>query len=93
MSIYAHIPIYNTFGEIVLLREPKHNVVVQMIGDQKKRHTGECLDCGGPLELVELDIKKGRRVLQCQRCGLLHFYKKAIFGGWKFFRATKNLSK
>ena len=63
-------------------------MVFQMM-EQKKKHTGKCVDCGGPLELVELNIQKGTRILRCQKCGLLHNYKKDIFGGWKLLKANK----
>jgi DNA-directed RNA polymerase subunit RPC12/RpoP len=55
----------------------------------KKKHTGRCIDCGGTLELVELDVRKSTRNLRCQRCGLVHNYKKDIWGGWKLLKATK----
>jgi len=57
--------------------------------EEKRRHTGKCADCKGVLELLELDVRKGTRILVCQRCGLLHHYKKNIFGNWKFLKATK----
>lgn len=60
-----------------------------MIEEKKRKHTGKCVDCGGALDLVELDAQKGTRILRCQKCGLLHHYKKDIFGGWKLLKATK----
>lgn len=54
-----------------------------------KRYGGKCIDCGSPLELFELDLAKGRRVMQCTRCGLYHFYKKDFFGKWKLVKAGK----
>ena len=48
-----------------------------MMKEQKKKHTGKCADCGGPLELVELDVRKNTRILRCQKCGLLHHYMHA----------------
>jgi DNA-directed RNA polymerase subunit RPC12/RpoP len=58
--------------------------------EKAKKHTGKCFDCGGPLELVELDIQKGTKVMRCQECGLLHFYRKDFFGAWKLLKVTKN---
>jgi DNA-directed RNA polymerase subunit RPC12/RpoP len=60
-----------------------------MVEEHKKKHTGKCVDCGGPLELVELDIRKNTRGMRCQKCGLVHNYKKDVFGGWKLLKATK----
>jgi len=56
-------------------------------GEKKKKH-GKCVDCGGPTELYEWDVKKGIRILRCQRCGFLHYYKKDILG-WKLIRASR----
>jgi len=57
--------------------------------EKKRKHTGKCVDCSGVLELFELDVKNGTRILACKNCGLLHHYKKNIFGNWKFLKATK----
>ena len=57
--------------------------------EQKKKHTGKCIDCDGILELFELDVQKGTRVLRCQTCDLDHHYNKNIVGKWKFIKATK----
>jgi len=60
-----------------------------MIEEQKRKHTGKCVDCGNLTELFELDVRKGTRILKCQKCGLLHLYKKDFFGGWRFLKATR----
>ncbi len=57
--------------------------------EEPRKHTGKCVDCGSPLELYELDFKKQRKVLKCQRCGLFHLYKKDFFGKWKLVKAAK----
>jgi DNA-directed RNA polymerase subunit RPC12/RpoP len=57
--------------------------------EERRKHTGRCIDCGEDLELYMLDLKKGRRVLQCNRCGLYHFYKKDMLGKWKVVKASK----
>jgi uncharacterized Zn finger protein len=54
----------------------------------KKRQKGKCVDCSGPLELYELNVRKGTKVLRCQKCGLFHHYKKNILG-WNLIRAAK----
>jgi len=59
---------------------------------EEKRHTGTCFDCGGPLELVELDIQKNTKTMQCQNCGLFHFYKKDFLGKHRLLKVSKNLN-
>lgn len=54
-----------------------------------KSHVGKCIDCGAVTELFELDIKHGKKILQCPKCGLYHFYKKDWFGRWKLVKAGK----
>ncbi|OGD46846.1 hypothetical protein A3K79_03700 [Candidatus Bathyarchaeota archaeon RBG_13_46_16b] len=63
-----------------------------MSDEPMKKHTGKCYDCGGLLELVEFDVKKGTRIMKCQECGLYHFHRKELFGGWKLLKVTKKLS-
>ena len=57
--------------------------------EHKRKYTGKCVDCSSILELFELDVRKGTRIMICQNCGLLHHYKKNIVGKWKFLKATK----
>jgi hypothetical protein len=57
--------------------------------EEQRKHRGTCIDCGNVLELYMLDLKKGRRILQCTRCGLYHFYTKDLFGKWKLAKAAK----
>jgi hypothetical protein len=64
-------------------------VGLSMIGEGPKKHTGECYDCGGMLELVEFDVKKGTRIMKCVECGLYHFHKRELFGGWKLLKVSK----
>ena len=64
-----------------------------MTDEIERRHTGECYDCGGLLELAELDIEKGTRIMKCQNCGLLHYYKKDLLGRWKLLRVSKYMNK
>ena len=60
-----------------------------MFDEPMKKHTGKCYDCEGQLELVEFDVKKGTRIMKCQVCGLYHFHKKDLFGGWKLLKVSK----
>ena len=59
----------------------------------QKRYTGKCFDCGGLLELVELDIQGVSKIMQCQDCGLFHLYKKDFLGRYKLVKITKKLDK
>jgi hypothetical protein len=59
------------------------------MSERMKKHTGKCFDCGGTTELVEFDAKKGRRIMMCQQCGLYHFEKQELLGGWKLLKASK----
>jgi hypothetical protein len=55
----------------------------------QKRKTNKCTNCNYPLELYEIDFKKSRKMLKCQRCGLYHYYKKDLVGKWKLQKAVK----
>lgn len=59
------------------------------MSEERKRHTGKCVDCGGELELYEMDLEKRRRILRCKNCGLFHFYKLDFWGKWKFVKAAR----
>lgn len=54
-----------------------------MFEEGTKKHTGKCYDCGGSLELFEMDVKKSTKIMVCQSCGLYHFYKKDLLGSYK----------
>lgn len=56
---------------------------------QPKRHVGKCQNCGYNLELYEIDVRKSMKVMKCERCGLLHYYKKDIVGKWRLQKAVK----
>lgn len=56
---------------------------------KEKRHSRRCIDCGGPTELFELDLKHGKEILQCTKCGLYHFYEKDWLGRWKLVKVGK----
>jgi len=58
-------------------------------GEERRKHTGNCIDCGEILELYMLDLKKRRRILQCTKCGLYHFHTKDMLGKWKLVKAAK----
>jgi predicted nucleic-acid-binding Zn-ribbon protein len=61
-----------------------------LLSSKQKLHTGKCQNCGYTLELYEIEIKKSRRVMRCERCGMLHFYKKDILGRWSLYKASKS---
>ncbi|MEM2465973.1 MAG: hypothetical protein QXZ47_01575 [Candidatus Bathyarchaeia archaeon] len=51
--------------------------------------TFECVECGAELKLYEMDYEKNRRIMQCPRCGLYHFYKRNFFGKWKLVKVGR----
>lgn len=55
-----------------------------------RKHTGKCFDCEGTLELVEFDLQKDIKIMKCQRCSLVHHYKKDLLGKWKLLKVTKS---
>jgi len=57
---------------------------------QPKRHMGKCVNCSNPLELYEIDVRRSMKVMRCERCGMLHYYKKDIVGKWRLQRAQKS---
>ena len=67
-----------------------YSVEYHMTETKKGKHTGECYDCGGPLELFEIDNKKATKIMLCQSCGLFHYYKKDFFGNYKLTKVSKN---
>lgn len=58
-----------------------------------KRHTGKCFDCGGTLELFELDLRGVNKIMQCRDCGLYHIYRKDFLGRYKLVKVSKLLDK
>ena len=62
---------------------------LSMSGKNYRTYSDKCVDCGSPLELYEIDFDKGRRIMQCTRCGLYHFYKKDFLGKWKLVKAGR----
>ena len=58
-----------------------------VIGTQNQR--GKCKNCGSTLELYELDFRRSTKVMRCQRCGMLHAYKKDILGKWRLQKVQK----
>ena len=49
----------------------------------------KCVECGIALRLYDINFQTGRKVMQCEQCGLLHIYKKDFFGRWRIVRATR----
>jgi hypothetical protein len=54
-----------------------------------KAQRGKCKSCGSPLELYELDFRRSTKIMKCDRCGMLHVYKKDIIGKWRLLKAQK----
>jgi transcription elongation factor Elf1 len=61
-----------------------------MTKDKGTKQEGKCYNCGSPLELCEIDLKKSTKVLVCRDCGLFHFYKKDFIGTYKLTKVSKN---
>jgi hypothetical protein len=57
---------------------------------KETKHTGKCYDCGGSLELYEMDLTKSTKIMLCKTCGLFHFYKKDFIGNYKLTKVSKN---
>ena len=72
------------------MKEIESSLHGTLSSSQHKLHTGKCQSCGYTLELYEIDIKRNARVMRCERCGMMHYYKKDIFGKWRLFKATKS---
>jgi hypothetical protein len=56
-----------------------------------KRRVDGCYDCKGTLELFEIDMRKGTRIMKCRVCGLHHFYKKDFLANWKLIKVSKEV--
>ena len=54
-----------------------------------KTQRGKCRNCGSQLELYELDYRRSTKVMKCERCNMLHLYKKDIIGKWKLLKVKK----
>jgi transcription elongation factor Elf1 len=61
-----------------------------MTHEKGTKNIGTCYDCGSPLELYEIDMKKSTKILLCKNCGLFHFYKKNFVGNYKLIKVSKN---
>ena len=57
--------------------------------ENENAYGGECIDCCSRLRLYEIDFELNRRIMQCTRCGLYHFYRKDFFGKWKLVKAGR----
>jgi len=55
----------------------------------QKTKGNKCKNCDYPLEIYEIDFKKNKKMLKCQRCGLYHYYKKDFVGKWKLQKVVK----
>jgi len=57
--------------------------------DPPKTQKGKCKNCGSPLELYEIDFRRSTKIMRCQRCGMLHMFRKDIIGKWRLQKAQK----
>ena len=60
-----------------------------LLGSHPRVHAGKCKNCGYALDLYEMDVKRSSKVMRCERCGLLHIYRKDIVGKWRLQKAVK----
>jgi predicted nucleic-acid-binding Zn-ribbon protein len=61
-----------------------------MTEEKTGKHASKCYDCGGSLELFEIDMKKSTKIMLCGNCGLFHFYKKNFVGNYRLTKVSKN---
>jgi len=48
-----------------------------------------CVECRSPLKIYDINFQTGRARAQCEKCGLLHIYKKDRLRGWHVVRVTR----
>lgn len=63
-----------------------------MLESDKKEQKGTCIGCGGSVELVEIDVQKGKKFVKCTSCGMVHVCEKDFLGRWQLKKAYKNPS-
>ena len=51
-----------------------------------------CVECRSPLRVFDINVQTGRARAQCEKCGLLHIYKKDRLRGWHVVRVTRRVS-
>ena len=61
----------------------------EAMNEKQRTYAGKCIDCGGELELYEIDFEKKRKILRCKNCGLFHVYKLNFWGKWKLVKAGR----
>ena len=50
-----------------------------------------CVECRSQLRVYDINVKTGRARVQCEKCGLLHIYKKNRLRGWHIVRVTRRV--
>lgn len=53
--------------------------------------TERCVECRSPLKIYDINVQIGRARAQCEKCGLLHIYKKHRLRGWHIVRVTRRV--
>ncbi len=71
------------------MKEMESSLPNSLLNGRPRLHAGKCQNCGYALELYEMDVKKGMKVMRCERCGMMHFYKKDLIGKWRLYKAAK----
>jgi uncharacterized Zn finger protein len=50
-----------------------------------------CAECRSPVRAYDINFQTGHARAQCERCGLLHIYKKDLLHGWHIVRITRHV--
>ena len=53
--------------------------------------TERCVECRSPLKVYDINVQTGRARAQCEKCGLLHIYKKDRLHRWHVIRVTRRV--
>lgn len=51
-----------------------------------------CVECRSPLRVHDISFQTGHARVQCEKCGLLHIYKKDRLRGWHVVRVTRRVN-
>ncbi|KPV61914.1 MAG: hypothetical protein AOA66_1586 [Candidatus Bathyarchaeota archaeon BA2] len=50
-----------------------------------------CVECRSPLKVYDINLQTGRARAQCEKCGLIHIYKKDRLRGWHVMRIIRDV--
>ena len=51
-----------------------------------------CMECRSPLRIQDVSVETGHARILCEKCGLLHIYKKDRLHGWHVVRVTRRVN-